>query len=51
MIEWSDIAIGTAIVALLIGLGMIYLPLAFILPSTAVIAWEAWRLRNRRRRK
>ncbi len=46
MLEWDDIGIAIAIVAVIVGLGLIYLPLAFILPGVALVGWEAWRRRD-----
>ena len=51
MIEWDDIGIAAAIVAVIVGLGLIYIPLAFILPGIALVVWEAWRRRNVKRGK
>ncbi len=50
MIEWEDIVIAIAILAVIVGLGLIYIPLAFILPGVALVVWEAWRRRGVRRK-
>ena len=42
----EDIVIAIAIVAVVVGLGLIYLPLAFLLPGGALIGWEVWRRRD-----
>ena len=49
MIEWNDAGIAVAIVAVIVGLGLIYIPLAFILPGVALLTWEAWRLHKARK--
>ena len=43
MIELDDVVLAIAVIALVVGLGMIYLPLALILPGAAFIGWTAWR--------
>jgi len=51
MIEWQEeLGIAVAIVALIVGLGMIYLPLSLIVPGSALLGWEAWRRRGMRRK-
>ena len=51
MIEWEEVVIAIAMIAVCVGLGLIYLPLALIIPGTALIGWEAWRRRDVRRGK
>ena len=51
MIKWdgTEVGIAAAMVAVCVGLGLIYLPLALIVPGAALIGWEAWKRRNVRR--
>ena len=48
-LELADFVIATAAVSLVVGLGMVYFPLAFILPSVGYLAWEGWRRWHRQR--
>lgn len=51
MIELEDILLAISVVALVVGLGMVYLPLALILPGIGFIGWAAWRRRSVRRER
>jgi len=46
MIELEDIVLAISVVALAVGLGMVYLPLGLVLPSAAYIGWVVWRGRS-----
>ena len=43
MIELEDILLALSVVAVMVGLGMIYPPLALILPGAGFIGWAALR--------
>ena len=46
MIEFEDVALAASIVAVIVGLAMIYLPLAMIVPGAVFISWAAYRRRR-----
>ncbi len=50
-IWFEDIVIAIAIVGVIVGLALIYLPLAFLLPGATLVGWEAWRRQDVGRRK
>jgi len=55
MIDLEDVLLAISVLALIVGLGMIYLPLALILPGGGFVGWAVWRrwgpglIRGRRR--
>lgn len=45
----EDVLVLAAFAAVVTGLGMIYRPLAFLVPGTAFLVWSAWRRRDVKR--
>lgn len=45
VVEFEDILLALAVGAFIVGLGMIYLPLALIVPGAGFVGWAAWRRR------
>lgn len=45
MIELEDILLAISVAAVAVGLGMVYLPLALIVPGVLFIGWATWKRR------
>jgi len=43
MIELEDILLAISAAALIVGLGMVFLPLALIIPGAGFLGWAAFR--------
>jgi len=50
MVDFEDILLGIALLAVVVGLWWIYKPAALIVPGAAIIGWSLWRHRIPRRR-
>ena len=51
MIEFEDAVFAVALAVMVIGLGMIWLPLGLVVPGGACVGWLTWRRWNVGRHK